>query len=165
MTEKVATQLEQIYNKGRTAKNLIPPGLIPDLGWNTDQQGPNRKPLPTEKQPEVAATQIMPTQVEGPPNSRLRSKTSKTNLPYEQDQQDSLECNRTTVDLQSVTHAVNQIQIIGTTHNRMQVVLPVMLIVILLLINVFFLFQIMNDAKSAPFAYMVKTKNPCIPPK
>ena len=23
----------------------------------------------------------------------------------------------------------------------------------------------MNDAKSAPFAYMVKTKNPCIPPK
>ena len=34
MTEKVATQLEQIYNKGRTAKNLIPQGLIPDLGWN-----------------------------------------------------------------------------------------------------------------------------------
>ena len=48
MTEKVAIQLEQIYNKGRTAKNLIPPGLIPDLGWNTDQQGPNRQPLPTE---------------------------------------------------------------------------------------------------------------------
>ena len=71
MTEKVATQLEQIYNKGRTAKNLIPPGLIPDLGWNTDQQGPNRQPLPTEKQPEVAATQIMPTQVEGPPSSGL----------------------------------------------------------------------------------------------
>ena len=23
----------------------------------------------------------------------------------------------------------------------------------------------MNDAKSAPFAYMVKAKNPCIPPK
>ena len=29
MTKKVATQLEQIYNKGRTAKNLIPQGLIP----------------------------------------------------------------------------------------------------------------------------------------
>ena len=29
MTEKVTTQLEQIYNKGRTAKNLIPQGLIP----------------------------------------------------------------------------------------------------------------------------------------
>ena len=32
MTEKVTTQLEQIYNKGRTAIKLIPPGLIPDLG-------------------------------------------------------------------------------------------------------------------------------------
>ena len=67
MTEKVATQLEQVYSMGRTAKNLIPQGLIPDLGWNTDQQGPKRQPLPKEKQPEVAATQIMPTQVEGPP--------------------------------------------------------------------------------------------------
>ena len=71
MTEKVATQLEQVYHKGRTAKNLIPQGLIPDLGWNTDQQGTNRQPLPKEKQPEVAATQTMPTQVEGPPSSRL----------------------------------------------------------------------------------------------
>ena len=142
MTEKVATQLEQIYNKGRTAKNLMPPGLILDLGWNTDQQGPNRQPLPTEKQPEVAATQIVPTQVEGPPSSRLRSKTSKHHLPYEQDQQDPPERNCTTLDLPSVTCEVNQLQIIGTTCNRMQVVLPVMLIVILLLINVFFYFRL-----------------------
>ena len=142
MTEKVTTQLEQIYNKGRTAKNLIPQGLIPDLGWNTDQQGPNRQPLPTEKQPEVAATQITPTQVEEPPSSRLRSKTSKNNLPYEQDQQDPPERNRTAVDIPSVTHDINQLQIIGTTRNRMQVVLPVMLIVILLLINVFFYFRL-----------------------
>ena len=140
MTKKVATQLEQIYNKGRTAKNLIPQGLIPDLGWNTDQQGPNRQPLPTEKQPEVAATQITPTQVQGHPSSRLRSKTSKNNLPYEQDQQDPLEHNHITVDLLSVTHENNQLQIIETTH--MQVVLPVMLIVILLLINVFFYFRL-----------------------
>ena len=56
MTEKVATQLQKIYNKGRTAKNLISQGLIPDLGWNTDQQGPKRQPLPKEKQPEVATT-------------------------------------------------------------------------------------------------------------
>ena len=32
MTEKVTTQLEQINNKGRKAKSLIPQGLIPDLG-------------------------------------------------------------------------------------------------------------------------------------
>ena len=32
MTEKVATQIKEIYNKGRTSKNLIPQGLLPDLG-------------------------------------------------------------------------------------------------------------------------------------
>ena len=48
MTKKVATQLKEIYDKGRTAKKLIPQGLILDLGWNADQQGSNRQPLPTE---------------------------------------------------------------------------------------------------------------------
>ena len=42
MTEKVATQMKEIYNKGRTAKNLIPQGLLPDLGWKTDQQEEGR---------------------------------------------------------------------------------------------------------------------------
>ena len=77
MTEKVAMQLKEIYNKGRKAKSLIPQGLIPDLGWNTDQQGRNRQPLPTEKQLEVTVTQTTPIQVEGPPSSRLLSKTNK----------------------------------------------------------------------------------------
>ena len=69
MTQKVATQLKQIYSKSRKAKNLIPQGLIPDLGWNTDQQGKNRQTLPKEKQPEVAVTQSTPIQVEQPPSS------------------------------------------------------------------------------------------------
>ena len=67
------------------------------------------------------------------------------------------------MDLPSITHEIHQLHIIETTHNRMQVVLPIIFIGILLLINVFFLFQIMNDTKSALFAYMVKAKNPCIP--
>ena len=142
MTEKVATQLKQIYNKGRKAKQLIPQGLIPDLGWNTDQQGTKRQPLPKEKQPEVAATQTMPTQVEGPPSSRLRSKTSKNNLPYEQYHQDPPEHNCTTVDLLSINHEVYQIQTAATTRNMMQAVLPVTLIATLLLINVFFYFRL-----------------------
>ena len=142
MTEKVAKQLKEIYNKGRTAKKLIPQGLIPDLGWNTDQQGSNRQPLPTQKHTKVAATQITPTQVEGPPSSRLQSKTNKHNLPHEQDQQDPPKRNRTTVDLPSITHEVTQLQLIGATRNRMQVVLPVILIIILLLINVFFYFRL-----------------------
>ena len=142
MTKKVMTQLEQVYKTGRTAKNLIPQGLIPDLGWNTDQQGPKRPTLPKEKQPEVAATQSTPTQVEGPPSSRLRSKTSKNNLPHEQNQQDPLERNCTIMDLPNITHKVQQLHIIKTTRNRMQVALPMMLIGILLLINVFFYFNL-----------------------
>ena len=142
MTEKIATQLEQIYNKGRKAKNLIPQGLIPDLGWNTDQQGKNWQPLPKEKQPEVAVTQTTPIQVEGPPSSRLRSRTNKNNLPHEQDHQDPPEHNRTPVDPPSATQEVNQVQTAATANNRMQIVLPLTLIAILLLINVFFYFRL-----------------------
>ena len=98
MTEKVTNQLEQIYNKGRKSKNLIPQGLIPNLGWNTDQQGTNWQTLPKEKQPEVTVTQTTPIQVEGPPSSRLQSKTNKNNVTDQQDHQDPLECNRTPVD-------------------------------------------------------------------
>ena len=142
MTEKVATQLEQIYDTGRKAKNLIPQGLIPDLGWNTDHQGTNRQPLPKQKQPEVAVTQTTPIQVEGPPSSRLRSKTSKNKLPSEQDHHDPPECNHTLVDLPSITHEVSQVRTAATACNRMQVVLPLTLIAILLLINVFFYFRL-----------------------
>ena len=119
MTKKVTTQLEQIYNKGRKAKNLIPQGLILDLGWNTDQQGKHWQPVPKEKQPEVAVTQTTPIQVEGPPSSRLQSKTNKNNLPHEQDHQDPPECNRTPVDPRSTTQDVNQVQAAATTGKRM----------------------------------------------
>ena len=107
-----------------------------------DQQGPNRQTLPKEKQPGVTATQIMPTQVEGSPISRLRSKTNKHKLPHKQDQHDPPEHNRTTMDLLNIAHEVHQLHIILTTCNRMQVVLPIMLIGILLLINVFFYFRL-----------------------
>ena len=142
MTEKVATQLEQIYNKGRKAKNLIPQGLILDLGWNTDQQGKNRQTLPKEKQPEVAVTQTTPIQVEGPPSSRLRSRTNKNNLTDQQDHQDPAVHNRTPVDPLNAIQEVNQVQTAATASNRMQIVLPLMLIAILLLINVFFYFRL-----------------------
>ena len=141
MTEKVATQLEQIYNKGRKAKSLIPQGLIPDLGWNTDQQGKNWQTLPKEKQPDVAVTQTTPIQVEGPPSSRLRSKTNKNKSIDQQDHQDPPECNPTPVDLLNTIQEVNQVQTASTTDNRMQIVLPLTLLA-LLLINVFFYFRL-----------------------
>ena len=142
MTEKVANQLEQIYNKGRKAKNLITQGLIPDLGWNTDQQGKNWQTLPKEKQPEVAVTQTTPIQMEGPPSSRLQSKTNNNNLTEQQNHQDPPECNHTPVDPPNSIQEVNHVQTAATAGNRMQIVLPLTLIAILLLINVFFYFRL-----------------------
>ena len=78
MTSKVTTQLKEVYNKGRTAKNLIPQGCIPDLGWNMDQQGKERQQLPVETQPEATVTQTTLDQGEGPSSSQLRSKTKTT---------------------------------------------------------------------------------------
>ena len=69
MMEKVAMQMKEIYNKGRTAKNLIPQGLLPHLGWKTDQQEEGRQPLPVEKTTETTVTPTTPNQVEGPPSS------------------------------------------------------------------------------------------------
>ena len=99
MTEKVATQLKEVYDKGRTAKNLIPQGRIPDLGWNTDQQGKERQQLPVETQPEATVTQTTPDQGEGPPNSWLQSKT-KTTETFKH--LDPPECNPAKVDQQNV---------------------------------------------------------------
>ena len=141
MSQKVTTQLEQIYNRGRKAKKSDPTRSHPQLGWNTDQQGKNWQPLPKEKQPEVAVTQTTPIQVEGPPSSRLQSITNKNNLSHEQDHQDPPECNRTPMDPLSATQEVNQVQTAATAGNRMQIVLPLTLIAILLLINVFFYFR------------------------
>ena len=141
MIEKVATQLEQIYSKSRKAKSLISQGLIPNLGWNTDQQGKNRQTLPKGKQPEVAVTQTTPIQVEGLPSSRLRSKTNKSKSTNQQDQQDPQEHNPTPVDPLNTIQEVNQVQTASTTCNRMQIVLPLTLIA-LLLINVFFYFRL-----------------------
>ena len=87
-------------------------------------------------------TQTTPIQVEGPPSSRLRSKTRKNNLPKEQNHQDPPECNSTLVDLRNINNEVNQVQTAATASNRMQVVLPLMLIGILLLINMFFYFRL-----------------------
>ena len=84
----------------------------------------------------------MPIQVEGPPSSRLRSKTRKDNLSKEQNHQDPTKHNHTPVDLPTVNHEVNQVQPAATASNRMQVVLPLTLIGILLLINMFFYFRL-----------------------
>ena len=106
MTDKIASQLHEAYNnKGRTAKHLIPQGRIPDLGWNTDQQGTERQNLPNIT-PEAPVTQTTPEQVEGPPSSRLRS---KTNIITPSNIMDPPKHNAKTVDQHKVLTQVNQV--------------------------------------------------------
>ena len=107
MTEKVATQLREVYNKGRTAKNLIPQGCIPDLGWNMDQQGKERQQLPVETHPEATVTQTTPDQGEGPPSSWLRLKT-KTTETFKH--LDPPEHNPAKINKQNTILEVNQVQ-------------------------------------------------------
>ena len=138
MMEKVATQMKEIYNKGRTAKNLIPQGLLPDLGLKTDQQEEGRQPLPIEKTAETTMTPPTPTQVEGPPSSRLQSKTKQLKPSKASDPP---ECNPAPVDLPNAIQEVNQVQTASRTGNKMQAVLPLTLIVIWLTI-VFLYFRL-----------------------
>ena len=60
----------------------------------------------------------------------------------QQDHQDPPERNRTPVDPPNAIHEVNQVQTAATADNKMQIVLPLMLIAVLLLINVFFYFRL-----------------------
>ena len=138
MTEKFAMQMKEIYNKGRTAKNLIPQGLLPDLGWKTDQQEEGRQPLPVEKTTETTVTPTTPNQVEGPPSSRLRSKPKQLKPSKALDPP---EYNPAPVDQSNAIQEVTQVQTASRTGNRMQAVLPLTLIVILLTI-VFLYFRL-----------------------
>ena len=131
---------------------------------------------PTRKKPATTTnrkttrgrcTQTTPIQVEGPPSSRLQSKTNKNKPADQQDHQDPPEHNPAPVDPPNAIQVFNQVQTASIAGNRMQVVLPLTLIAILL-INVF---QIMNDAKSAHIGTQLKihihpqvTKKPTICP-
>ena len=138
MMKKAATQMKEIYNKGRTAKNLITQGLLPDLGWKTDQQEEGRQLLPVEKTTETTVTPTIPNQVEGPPSSRLQSITKQLKPSKAPD---LLEHNPAPVDPSNAIQEVNQVQTASRTGNRMQAVLPLTLIVILLTI-VFLYFRL-----------------------
>ena len=130
MTEKIASQLHEAYNnKGRTAKHLIPQGRIPDLGWNTDQQGTERQNLPNIT-PEAPVTQTTPEQVEGPPSSRLRS---KTNIITPSNIMDPPKHNAKTVDQHKVLTQVNQVHTVHKAGFGWQTVVALTLIVNLII--------------------------------
>ena len=138
MTEKIALQLHEAYNnKGRTAKHLIPQGRILDLGWNTDQQGTERQNLPNIT-PEAPVTQTTPEQVEGPPSSRLRS---KTNIITHSNIMDPRKRNAQTMDHHKVLTQVNQVQTVHKAGFRWQTIVA-LTIIVNLIITLFVCFRI-----------------------
>ena len=102
--------IKEVYDKGRTAKNLIPQGRILDLGWNTDQQGEKKQQLPVKTQPEATVTQTTPDQGEGPPSSWLQSKTNATETSKHLEHLDPSECNLAKMNQQNAILEVNQVQ-------------------------------------------------------
>ena len=138
MTEKIASQLHEAYNnKGRTAKHLIPQGCIPDLGWNTNQQGKARQKLPKET-PEASATQTTPKQDEGQPSSRLRS---KTNIITPSNIMDPQKRNAKTLDQHKVLTQVNQVHTVHKAGFGWQTVVA-LTIIVNLIITLFLCFRI-----------------------
>ena len=138
MTEKIASQLHEAYNnKGRTAKHLIPQGRIPDLGWNTDQQGKERQKLPNVT-PEARVTQTTPKQVEGLPSSRLRS---KTNIITPSNLMDPQKRNAKTVDQHNVLTQVNQVHTVHKAGFGWQTIVA-LTIIVNLIITLFLCFRI-----------------------
>ena len=98
LMEQVADDYEQLGKQGRFSKKCIPRGYIPDLNWTTIHENLDQpiRPVKQEEDPtETATTPAAPTEVEGPPNSHLRSQTKQQTTSIQQGQ---LECNPSTVD-------------------------------------------------------------------
>ena len=88
LTEQVADEYEQLGKEGRFSKKCIPRGYIPDFDWTTIHQDQNQpiKPIKQQDPTKDTTTPAAPTEVEGPPSSRLRSKTKQQSTSNEQGQ-------------------------------------------------------------------------------
>ena len=123
LTDEVTDDYRQLCNEGRFAKKCVPRGYIPDLDWTTIHNDPDQpiKPIKQEEDPnETTVTPAVPTEVEGPPSSCLRSKTKQQSTTIKQEQHkhnpaslDQPECNQAKLE-------VNQVEV--DTGNRSSLV-------------------------------------------
>ena len=97
LTEQVADEYEKLSKEGRFSKKCIPQGYIPDFDWTTIHQSQDQpiKPIQQQDPTEDTTTPAAPTEVEGPPSSRLRSKMKQQPTSNKQEQP---ECNPTPMD-------------------------------------------------------------------
>ena len=92
LMEQVADDYENLGTQGRFSKKCIPRGYIPDFDWTKIHEGKDKpiKPIQQQDPTEDTTTLATPTEAEGPPSSRLRSKTKQQSTTREQGQP---ECN------------------------------------------------------------------------
>ena len=107
---------------GRFSKKCIPGGYIPDFDWTTIYQDQDQpiKPIKQQDPTEDTTTPAAPTEVEGPPSSRLRSKMKQQLTSNEQG---SPEHNPTPVDLPECNPAkiqVNTVEIAPKHYSLMK---------------------------------------------
>ena len=79
LMEQVADDYENLGKQGIFSKKCIPRGYIPDFNWTTIHRHQDQpiKPIQQQHPTEDTTTPAAPTEVEGPPNSCLRSKTKQ----------------------------------------------------------------------------------------
>ena len=101
LIEQVADDYENLGKQGRFSKKCIPRGYIPDFDWTTIHEDPDQpiKPIKQEDPTEDTTTPAAPTEVEGPPSSHLRSKTTQQLASCEQGQ---LEHNPAQIEVNTV---------------------------------------------------------------
>ena len=104
LTEQVADEYKKLGKEGRFSKKCIPRGYIPDFDWTTIHQSQDQPIKPIQQQDPTA-----PTEVEGPPSSRLRSKTKQQHTSPKQEQpernptpMDPPECNPAEIEVNSI---------------------------------------------------------------
>ena len=88
LMEQVADEYEKLGKEGRFSKKCIPQGYIPDFDWTTIHQSQDQpiKPIQQQDPTEDTTTPAAPTEVEGLPSSRLRSKTKQQHTSHKQEQ-------------------------------------------------------------------------------
>ena len=88
LMEQVADDYENLGKQGRFSKKCIHRGYTPDFDWTTIHEDSDQpiKPIKQEDPTEDTTTPAAPTEVEGPPSSRLRSKTKQQLASCEQGQ-------------------------------------------------------------------------------
>ena len=101
LMEQVADDYKNLGKQGRFSKKCIPRGYIPDFDWTTIHKSQDQpiKPIQQQDPTKDATTPAAPTEVEGPPSSRLRSKMKQQSTAKEQGQP---ECNPDQTEVNTV---------------------------------------------------------------